>query len=263
MARDIFAARMLEELPTHLHHYDRDRYAWTCLNMISTGVHKWGFVIYRCTYDDDELWSRYLAQLKSFCHDNLVEHRRAELLEQYLVWVVIEDRATLENASRSDVRKHFNQWVLDQDVPKLPVSAITNRLPIQLPLYQYCLYVDKQCLGTLTRFQEANDGTAFSLGLLPPVAFAVIDRSWTPDGSDGGGKDEIENKEDDDDEDEDEEDESEEDADEEDDEEEDDYEGGYPLIDGTDRKGLYDGDDEYYQRPPAIYPGGPWSMPGW
>ncbi|KDN71854.1 hypothetical protein CSUB01_10993 [Colletotrichum sublineola] len=266
MEPDNFAARTLAELPTHIAHYGRDRYAWTCLTMISTGIHKWGFVIYRCTYEDDELWSRYLAQLKSFCHAHLVEYRRAELLEQHLVWVVIEDRAALENASRSDVRKHFNQWVLEQDVPKLPVSGITNRFPIDLPLYRYCLYVDKQCLESFTRFQEANDGTAESLGFLPPVVFAVIDRSWSADSTGNGDKHDDENK--------DEEDEDEEDEDE---EEEDEDEGGYPLIDGTDRKyvgwmycnayycmggiyetllqfGLYD--EEYYERPPAIYPGG-------
>ncbi|GKT90281.1 hypothetical protein Ct61P_08131 [Colletotrichum tofieldiae] len=113
--------------------YDRDAYKRTCLNMLSTGVHKWGFVIYRCTYDDDELWNRYLAQLKSFCHDELVEERRAELLEQYLDWVVIEDRATLDNASRFEVRKHFNQWLSGQNIPTFPAKAYTNTSPIELP----------------------------------------------------------------------------------------------------------------------------------
>ncbi|KAK2059003.1 hypothetical protein LY76DRAFT_512970 [Colletotrichum caudatum] len=212
--------------------------------MISTGIHKWGFVIYRCTYDDDELWSRYLAQLKEFYHSHLAENRRAELLEQYLDWVVIEDRPTLDNASRPDIRRRFNQWVLEQDVPKLPVSLLTYRLPIQLPRFQYCIYVDKECLNTVTQFQEANDGTSLFPAHLPPMVLAIIDRTWTPDGT------------------------------------EDDDERGYPLIDGSDRKyvgwmycnAFYVGviyedfhqgglDDNAYHRPPSIYPRNPRTMP--
>ncbi|TID00245.1 hypothetical protein CH35J_006536 [Colletotrichum higginsianum] len=221
MEPDTYAARTLAELPTHPSAYRRDAYQRTCLNMISTGIHKWGFVVYRCTYDDDELWNRYLAQLKSFCSANLLEKRRAELLEQYLDWVVIDDRATLDNASQPEVRKHFNQWVSEQNVPTLPVTAITNRSPIQLPRFQYCLYVDKQCLDTVIQFQEANDGTALFIDLLPPMVFAIVDRTWTLEGTesdDGDDRDEAESEEDED--------------------EEDEIEdgGGCPLIDGSDRR---------------------------
>ncbi|OBR11258.1 hypothetical protein CH63R_03554 [Colletotrichum higginsianum IMI 349063] len=266
MEPDTYAARTLAELPTHPSAYRRDAYQRTCLNMISTGIHKWGFVVYRCTYDDDELWNRYLAQLKSFCSANLLEKRRAELLEQYLDWVVIDDRATLDNASQPEVRKHFNQWVSEQNVPTLPVTAITNRSPIQLPRFQYCLYVDKQCLDTVIQFQEANDGTALFIDLLPPMVFAIVDRTWTLEGTesdDGDDRDEAESEEDED--------------------EEDEIEdgGGCPLIDGSDRRyvgwvycnafyvgGLYETlhqrglhDDETFPRPPAIYPCGDRSMP--
>ncbi|KAK1985566.1 hypothetical protein LZ30DRAFT_686053 [Colletotrichum cereale] len=289
MGSDSFKARTIAELPTHLADYDRDAYQRTCLSMLSTGIHKWGFVIYRCTYDDDELWNRYLAQLKSFCHDELVEERRAELLEQYLDWVIIEDRATLDNASRFEVRKHFNQWLLEQNIPTFSAKAYINTFPIQLPRFRYCLYVDKQCLSTVTQFQEANDGTALFLSQLPPMVFAIIDRTWTPNGTEDKfdiykalkEKDE-DDKEHGDDQDEEEEDEDEEDDDEEDDDEEYEYERGYPLIDGSDRRyvgwmycsarcigGLYEqlhgmyglDDDDSYFRPPAIYPCSNRSMP--
>ncbi|KAE9573282.1 hypothetical protein CGMCC3_g10646 [Colletotrichum fructicola] len=243
MEPDPFKARTLDEVPTHLSAYGRDAYQRTCLSMLSTGIHKWGFVIYRCTYDDDELWNRYLAQLKSFCHNQLVEYQRAELLEQYLDWVVIEDRATLNNASRVEVRKHFNQWVSEQNVPMFPTKAYLNIFPIQMPRFRYCLYVDKQCLNTIIQFQEANDSTALFLSELPPMAFAIVDRTWTPNGTqdefdirkalkekEENDKEHGDNEQDDEEESEDED----EDEDEEDDEE-DQYDRGYPLIDGSDR----------------------------
>ncbi|KAF4863092.1 hypothetical protein CGCSCA2_v003102 [Colletotrichum siamense] len=221
MEPDPFKARTLDEVPTHLSAYGRDAYLRTCLSMLSTGIHKWGFVIYRCTYDDDELWNSYFAQLKSFCHNQLVEYQRAELLEQ----------------------KHFNQWVSEQNVPMFPTKAYLNIYPIQMPCFRYCLYIDKQCLNTIIQFQEANDGTALFLSELPPMVFAIVDRTWTPNGTqdefdirkalkekEENDKEHGDNEQDDEEESEDED----EDEDEEDDEE-DQYDRGYPLIDGSDR----------------------------
>ncbi|TDZ18889.1 hypothetical protein Cob_v008346 [Colletotrichum orbiculare MAFF 240422] len=297
MAPESLTARTLEELPTHLssYGYHRDPFARTCLSMISTGIHTWGFVIYRCTYDDDELWDRYLAQLKSLCHDELVNDKRAELLEPHLDWVVVEDPATLDNASRFQVRKHFNQWVAEQNVPLHAAKNYINCFPIQLPRFRYCLYVDKQCLETVIQFQEANDGTKMFISTLPPLVFAVVDRIWTPNGTEdpfdvfeavekekadakkhGDGEQDDEEEEDDDDEDEEEEEEYEYV------DEEEEYDRGYPLVDGSDRRyvgwmycnawcvaGIYemlhntDGLDDYgsYLRPPGIWPGKDRSMP--
>ncbi|KAK2026124.1 hypothetical protein LX32DRAFT_642130 [Colletotrichum zoysiae] len=271
---DTYGARTLAELPTHSVHYGQDAFQQTCLNMISTGIHKWGFVIYRCAYDDDELWNRYLAQLKSFYHDNLVKERRAELLEPYLDLTVIEDQATLDNASRFEVRKHFNQWLSGQNIPKLSAHDYTHiARPIRLPRFRYCLYVDKQCLDTVTQFQAANDGTALFPDLVQPMVYALIDRAWTPNGTEDPHdpfealrKKTLEEADDE----------------EEDDDEEDAFERGHPLIDGSDHRyvgwqycnAIYVGTtyDELhrrsglehvdsYCRPPAIYPCGDVSMP--
>ncbi|KAF6817198.1 hypothetical protein CPLU01_13645 [Colletotrichum plurivorum] len=290
-AHPTFNARTLEELPTHLAHYGIDPFGRTCLSMLSTGIHKWGFVIYRCTYDDDGLWDRYLAQLKSLCHDDLVEEGRAELLEPYLDWIVIEDRATLDNASRVEVRKHFNQWLSKQNIPLLPTNLYLSVVPMELPRFRYCLYVDKQCLDTVIQFQKANDGTDY-ISQLPPMVFAVIDRTWTPDGpvdefdlakalkeKDGDDKEQGANEQGANEQDGGEED-DESGSEEEESEEEEDYDHGHPLIDGSDRRyvgwvycgahnvvGLYEtlygmrglDDEDTFHRPPRIWTRG--SMP--
>ncbi|KAF6783757.1 hypothetical protein CSOJ01_15858 [Colletotrichum sojae] len=278
-AHPTFNARTLEELPTHLAHYGIDPFRRTCLSMLSTGIHKWGFVIYRCTYDDDGLWDRYLAQLKSLCHDDLVEEGRAELLEPYLDWIVIEDRATLDNASRVE------------NIPLLPINLYLSVVPMELPRFRYCLYVDKQCLDTVIQFQKANDGTDY-ISQLPPMVFAVIDRTWTPDGpvdefdlakalkeKDGDDKEQGANEQGANEQDGGEED-DESGSEEESSEEEEDYDHGHPLIDGSDRRyvgwvycgahnvvGLYEtlhgmrglDDEDTFHRPPRIWTRG--SMP--
>ncbi|WYZ42284.1 hypothetical protein EsH8_V_001179 [Colletotrichum jinshuiense] len=245
---DNWGARTLSELPQHISGYNKDRHKFTSMGMIKTGYHRWGFVVYRCTYDDDDLWNRYLAQLKKNLYDELVEGRRAELLEQYLDWVVIEDRDNLQNASKADVRKHFNQWVSQH-------SAEIARYPlaIDLPRFKHCLYVDQKCLDTLEPFQKSEGDPALQGSRLfkytrEPMVLAIVDRLWTPDRRDGNVT--MNDR-------------------------------GYPPIEGCDRKyvgweyanascmasyynELHGSDlDDYtdYLRPPAISPGGFKSMP--
>ncbi|KAL0933647.1 uncharacterized protein CTRU02_210446 [Colletotrichum truncatum] len=240
---DMSSAQVLSDLPQLLRDYKNDRFKHLAFSMVKTGFHKWGFVVYRCTYDDDDLWNRYLAQLKDNCRYHLEKYRVDKLLEQYLDWVVVENRDTLDNASRPTIRQHFQKWVSSQRA-----VAWEDEHPgiSDLPRFKYCLYVDKKCLDTLEpsqrdvhpRFREA--GT--------PLVVAIIDRQWTPNRR---GKDNPMD------------------------------EGGFPPIDGSDRRYvgwrwqnsiylsmLYSGlwwcdlDDEIsYKRPPAINPVGRESMP--
>ncbi|KAJ3952891.1 hypothetical protein N0V92_010654 [Colletotrichum tropicale] len=243
-----FDARTLEELSNERALNHRDVFSNISLDMINTGYHTWGFVVYRCTYDDDDLWNRYLMQLKQFCHEELVKGRRAELLEKYLDWVVIEDRANLDNASKSDVRRHFDGWVSEQGLVEPPSGAFPRPNVTKLPRFRFCLYVDKACVETVIRFQEADAGHPLLRPLLPAMVIVVLDREWSPDRTHGNVTM---------------------------------NDGGYPLIDGCDRKyvgwkymnafytaGTYNDlhaveldDWQDYIRPPAIGPLGDTSMP--
>lgn len=180
MEEDYFAARNIAELPRHRSSWKRDAFERTCANMRDLNYHTWGFVIYRCTYDDEDLWVRYLAQLKDFAHGYLVKTRRAELLEQYLDFHVIEDRATLENASRQDTRHHFNQWTSNQNIPAGD-GFFWSKTGAELPRFRFFLYVDKQSLATVVQFQNADNGHPYFRPLLPPMVVTVVDGSWTPD----------------------------------------------------------------------------------
>lgn len=70
---------------------------------------KWGFVIYRCTYQNDQAWSRF----KKLVHDRtkkaLAESDTPEIADS-LEWTFVEDRATLDGASRAQLRERFNEW---------------------------------------------------------------------------------------------------------------------------------------------------------
>ncbi|KAK2041574.1 hypothetical protein LZ31DRAFT_543944 [Colletotrichum somersetense] len=83
----------------------------TAHGMKRAGFHRWGFVIYRATYNDDTAWERYLKALKLTARRALADEGGDVLLEHYMDWPVIADQPTLDGASKADVRKHFNSWL--------------------------------------------------------------------------------------------------------------------------------------------------------
>lgn len=61
---------------------------------------------------------------------------------------MISDPATLDGASKADVKKHFQSWCAarseERDGPGAAKSG-TKRLP----RFQHCVYVDRKCLDTV------------------------------------------------------------------------------------------------------------------
>ncbi|KAK1674645.1 hypothetical protein BDP55DRAFT_633079 [Colletotrichum godetiae] len=125
---------------------------------------------------------RRLSQLRDFAHDYLVETRRTELLEQYLDFHGIDNRANLEKASRQDVRQHFKEWISNQNVPTGDGFS-WSKTGAGLPRFRFFLYVDKQTLATVVQLQEEDDGHVhpYFRPLLPAMVVTVVDGSWRPD----------------------------------------------------------------------------------
>ena len=64
---------------------------------------KWGFVIYRCTYQSDSDWARFMDLLNTRVRLNLEEEGGLDLLDR-LDWCVQDDREILDDASSGQVR---------------------------------------------------------------------------------------------------------------------------------------------------------------
>ncbi|KAI8939243.1 hypothetical protein NX059_005069 [Plenodomus lindquistii] len=65
---------------------------------------KWGFVIYRCTYEDDEQWNRFMHHLNTRVRLNLEDDGAEELFER-IDWDVQENRKVLDGATPGEVRR--------------------------------------------------------------------------------------------------------------------------------------------------------------
>lgn len=65
---------------------------------------RWGFLIYRCSYDDDEKWQRFMDHLNTRVRLNLREEGAEDLFDR-IDWAVQEDEQELEGAPSSTVRE--------------------------------------------------------------------------------------------------------------------------------------------------------------
>jgi hypothetical protein len=117
---------------------------------------KWGFVIYRCTYQDDYAWERF----KQIFHERTREYMEmsetpeaATSLAEKLEWTFVEDRVALDGASRSQLRERFKEWAAQSIVTEQPrARAKTERLPeptFGIPRYQYFIQVDEEALQSV------------------------------------------------------------------------------------------------------------------
>jgi hypothetical protein len=116
--------------------------AKTLQSMAYSRHHKWGFLIYRTTYDDDEAWRRFMRGLKWAVHESIA--KGFDRVAPFLQWTVVEDRSVLDGASKDIVREHFRGWVVSRTVERDGPGAKRKTLPRRSPRYRYCLYVDKK-----------------------------------------------------------------------------------------------------------------------
>ncbi|ROT37997.1 hypothetical protein SODALDRAFT_324451 [Sodiomyces alkalinus F11] len=154
--------------------------------MQQTGYHRWGFVVYRCTYSDDDAWARYVERMKQAAVDDLSRYGRDLLLAKYVDWTIVEDRDALDGASKADVRARFSEWAephLPDEDGRGPGAWRANALATVWrcpPTFRFCLFVDQECLDTLKAYEEWAQAGA--QGRAPYVACIIIDSDGEPEG---------------------------------------------------------------------------------
>ncbi|KAJ0330939.1 hypothetical protein COL922a_012231 [Colletotrichum nupharicola] len=119
----------------------------TAYGMKRSGFHRWGFVIYRTTYDDDAAWERYVEVLKRIARSVLVDEGGDVLLEQYMDCKQFSPAFSRLNID-AEVRKHFISWREARSEERNGPGATKDRAK-RLPRFKHCVYVDRKCLDTL------------------------------------------------------------------------------------------------------------------
>jgi hypothetical protein len=74
---------------------------------------KWGWVIYRTTYKDDAGWERFKGYVNAWNQELLSgpeEHDVPSAVLSAMEWTFVSDPATLDGASRQQLRHRFRDW---------------------------------------------------------------------------------------------------------------------------------------------------------
>lgn len=67
---------------------------------------KFGYVIYRCVYGDDDEWACFIQRLKEYVHAALDRQSDdGHMIKDCLAWDVQENQTELNGASKTEVRK--------------------------------------------------------------------------------------------------------------------------------------------------------------
>ncbi|KAI7309553.1 hypothetical protein KC315_g12950 [Hortaea werneckii] len=97
-------------------------------NLNQDSQDRWGFAIYRCTYDDDAAWDRFTDIITTRAQKETRELGEPEILDK-LEWTILDDRQIFDNATTGFLRKHFNQWKsanLQREQPRATRSICTE-----------------------------------------------------------------------------------------------------------------------------------------
>jgi hypothetical protein len=118
------------------------------------GLQKWGFVIYRCTYEDDSAWDRFMHHLNARKDAILIETYDDEHLAQTLDWNVQQDSSSLNHATKDQVRDKFRAWVATDARLEMPTSAEHQQQTLEMllydnPRYKYCIHVDAESMQSV------------------------------------------------------------------------------------------------------------------
>ena len=102
----------------------------------------WGFVIYRCDYESDDDWKILIDRLNYWISDYLKFYNGLDMLDSLEI-AVLEDRSTLEGASKDFVRERFTQWAAEAPQREQGTGpGLSQR-------YHFCLQVDSAALKSI------------------------------------------------------------------------------------------------------------------
>jgi hypothetical protein len=138
---------------------------------------KWGFVLYKCTYENDSAWEHFTEIVRQRAKMNLEADKGIDI-SACLDFTFREDRSTFDGATVDQVRNHFKAWIkLDdqsqrtQAIKKEQGDGASSHLT---PRYMFVIHVDAESLQSVVEDtpqppKPDNDGIGY-------VNF--VDRLW-------------------------------------------------------------------------------------
>jgi hypothetical protein len=119
---------------------------------------KWGFVIYRCTYQDDQAWDRFKQIVYNRTQQDMAGSDAPEVASS-LEWTLVED-PSLHGASKDQVRARHKQWATQAFTTEQPRAHEYQTFGD--PRYRYFIQVDEEALQSVVSAPGIDpSGTSF------------------------------------------------------------------------------------------------------
>lgn len=113
------------------------------------GLDKWGWVFYRCTYSNDDAWSRFKEKITQSFQEEIEDSGSPELtarLRERFDLTFFEDKDLFNGVTKDQLRAHFRQWAAEtfrlenpRGIPSLPGDSPWQR-------YRYFIQIDDDAL---------------------------------------------------------------------------------------------------------------------
>lgn len=132
---------------------------------------KWGFAIYRSSYDDDEAWNACKTLLLDRTHRRISSSDSPGLADS-LAWTVFDDAAAFRGASKDQLRQHFKEWAGSAAANEQP-RAQEPSLSMHAPRYRYFVQIDQGAMESVVATSDATYETSFDSGYVN-----VVDAEW-------------------------------------------------------------------------------------
>jgi hypothetical protein len=133
-------------------------------DLMVEGHKVWGFVIYRCTYKDDEKWKNFMDRFRLEMERQMDGSEGRALLKKLDI-TVLED-PSWEDASTASIRAHFQDWCEKNAQREQRFLLESNHRIWKGWRYNICIHMNSCALES---FDEGAD---------PKDYVNLISRSW-------------------------------------------------------------------------------------
>jgi hypothetical protein len=120
------------------------------------GFKTWGFVIYRCTCQNDSDWEKFMARFLSSVWESLEYYSGLDLLDTFTP-TVFED-PSFEGATVATLREHFHQW--KKTALKEEQGVGENYIP-ESGRYRFFITVDQEAMESVLSAPEDDYESGF------------------------------------------------------------------------------------------------------
>ncbi|KAK4139973.1 uncharacterized protein C8A04DRAFT_40310 [Dichotomopilus funicola] len=127
----------------------------------------WGFVIIRGTYSSQAKWDKFVQFIKEDTHDYLEQRAMLHLYDK-AAWTVVEDAATLNNASLEVAQKRFEDWLHGDEGEKDRAGSLFGDGVTGFggARYDFFLCVDEESLESVVDEGKAKEEGGYTVKIL-------------------------------------------------------------------------------------------------